>query len=65
MPRPPDAGYHVTSRGNGRSAIFWDDADRLRFLAELADNLLLAGAVLDAYVLMDNHFPMRSETRSS
>jgi putative transposase len=61
MPRPPridfpDAVYHVTSRGNGRAAIFWNDADRLRFLAQLADNLRTAGVVLYAYVLMDNHF---------
>jgi hypothetical protein len=37
MPRPPridfpDAIYHVTSRGNGRAAIFWSDTDRERFL---------------------------------
>ena len=61
MPRPPridfpDAVYHVTSRGNGRSVIFRSDADRLRFLAQLADNLHVAAVVLYAYVLLDNHF---------
>jgi len=44
MARPPridftDAVYHVTSRGNGPAKIFWSDADRLRFLAQLADNV--------------------------
>ena len=53
MPRPPridfpDAVYHVTSRGNGRAVIFWSDADRERFLAQLADNLHLANVVLYA-----------------
>jgi REP element-mobilizing transposase RayT len=67
MPRPPridfpDALYHVTSRGNGRDVIFWSDADRERFLGQLADNLRVAGAVLYAYVLMDNHFHLLVRT---
>ena len=67
MPRPlrfdfPDAIYHVTSRGNGRSVIFRSDADRLRFLAQLADNLHLAGVVLYAYVLMDKYFQLLVRT---
>ncbi len=62
MARPPridfpDAVYHVTSRGNGRDVIFWSDADRERFLGQLADNLRTAAVVLYAYVLMDNHIP--------
>ncbi len=28
--------YHITSRGQERGAIFWDDEDRRRFLARLA-----------------------------
>jgi len=44
----PDAVHHVTSCGNGRSVIFWSDADRERFLARLADNLHAAGAALYA-----------------
>jgi len=60
MSRPPridfpDAVYHVTSRGNGRSVIFTSDDDRQRFLAQLAENLHVGGVVLYAYVLMDNH----------
>ncbi len=53
----PDAVYHVTSRGNGRQVIFWNDEDRERFLAQLADNLHTAAVVLYAYVLMDQSFP--------
>jgi putative transposase len=57
MPCPPridfpDAIYHVTSRGNGRAVIFWSDADRQRFLAQLADSLHTAAVVPYTYVLM-------------
>ena len=60
MPRPPridfpDAVYHVTSRGNGRAEIFWNDEDRRRFLAQLGHHLQFTAVVLYAYVLMDNH----------
>ena len=58
----PDAVYHVTSRGNGRDVIFWSDADRLRFLAQLADNLRTAAVVLYAYTLMDNHIHLLCRT---
>ena len=44
MPRPPridypNAFYHVTSRGNGRSKIFFDNDDRNRVIRQLGDNL--------------------------
>ena len=69
MARPPridfpDAVYHVTSRGNGRDVIFWSDADRLRFLGQLADNLRTAAVVLYAFVLMDNHVHLLCRTRA-
>ena len=67
MPRPPridfpDAVYHVTSRGNGRAAIFWSADDRQRFLGQLAQHLRLSAVVLYAYVLMDNHFHLLVRT---
>jgi len=67
MARPPridfpDAVYHVTSRGNGRDVIFWSDPDRLRFLAQLADNLRTSAVVLYAFVLMDNHIHILCRT---
>ena len=67
MARPPridfpDALYHVTSRSNGRQVIFRNDDDRLRFLGQLSDGLRLCGAVLYAYVLMDNHFHLLVRT---
>lgn len=67
MPRPPriefpDAVYHITSRGNGRADIFWNDDDRHRFLDQLRHHLKLASVVLYSYVLMDNHFHLLVRT---
>jgi len=67
MARPPritfpDAIYHVTSRGNGRSRIFRADDDRLRFVGQLQDNLDTFAVVCYAYVLMDNHFHLLLRT---
>jgi len=67
MARPPridrvDGLYHVTARGNGRARVFFSDADRERFLGQLADNLETYGCVLHAYVLMDNHFHLLVRT---
>ncbi len=58
----PDAVYHVTSRGNGRQAIFLDDEDRLRFLAVLGRAARLRGWVVHAYCLMGNHYHLLVET---
>lgn len=57
-----DGLCHVTSRGNGRQEIFWTDADRLRLLGQLADNLHTYGVILYAFVLMDNHFHLLVRT---
>lgn len=67
MARPPriefdGALYHVTSRGNARQCIFLDQADRLRFLAQLAESLELFDVLLLAYVLMDNHYHLLVRT---
>ena len=35
----PGAIYQVTARGNGRQAIFVDDADRERLLERLAESV--------------------------
>jgi putative transposase len=67
MPRPvriefPGALYHVTSRGNARKDIFHSDADRERFLDQLAHCVDACGAILYAYVLMDNHYHLLVQT---
>ena len=48
--------HHVIQRGNNRQPIFFDDADRARMLALLAEHAPRHGVALHAYVLMDNHF---------
>jgi len=58
----PDAVYHVTSRGNGRARIFFDDDDRRRFLRQLGDNVETHALRLYAMVLMDNHFHLLVRT---
>ena len=47
--------YHVTSRGNERSDIFKEDADKERFLEKLAENVEQHHVRLYAYVVMTNH----------
>jgi len=49
------AFYHVTSRGDQRGRIFWDDRDREEFLKVLGRTKERYGYLLHAYVLMGNH----------
>ncbi|HEY6643648.1 REP-associated tyrosine transposase [Povalibacter sp.] len=54
--------YHVTSRGNQRSTIFLQDADRMEWLAlvaQVADRLQWR---VYAYCQMDNHFHLLVQT---
>ena len=57
------AHYHVTTRGNGRKAIFRDDIDRLKFIELLGRAVEQFGIRVHAYVLMDNHYHLLIETR--
>ena len=68
MPRPArieytNGLYHVTSRGNGRQRIFFDDDNRERFLQQLKDNLETYDVILYAYVLMSNHYHILVRTK--
>lgn len=56
------AFYHVTSRGNQREKIFWDDKDREEFKKILKRTKERYGYLLHAYVLMDNHYHLLIET---
>jgi len=56
------AFYHVTSRGNQREKIFWDDKDREEFKQILKRTKERYGYLLHAYVLMDNHYHLLIET---
>ncbi len=48
--------YHVTSRGDGREAIFLEDGDRAVFLDVLAETRKRYNWVIHAYCLMGNHY---------
>ena len=56
------AFYHVTSRGNARTDIFFDDADRETFLRVLASVVERFGWRVHAYCLMGNHYHLLAET---
>jgi REP element-mobilizing transposase RayT len=51
----PGALFHVTSRGNARQNIFFDDDDRELYLELLGATVKKFGWILTAYVLMSNH----------
>ena len=58
----PGAVYHVTSRGNGRCAIYFDDDDRDHFLNILHLVNKRYGWFCHAYCLMGNHYHLMIET---
>jgi putative transposase len=58
----PGAIWHVYARGNNRERIYTDDADRLRWLAELETAACRNGWIVHAYVMMGNHYHLLIET---
>lgn len=53
---------HITSRGNLRDRIFFDDKDREKFLEILRRTKERYGYLLHAYALMENHYHLFLET---
>ena len=51
----PGALYHLTSRGDGREAIYRETADRLVFLEVLGEVCARFNGACHAYCLMGNH----------
>jgi REP element-mobilizing transposase RayT len=58
----PGALYHVTSRGDGREAIFRGDGDRTVFLDVLAGVWERLNWIIHAYCLMAKHYHLLVET---
>ncbi len=56
------AFYHITSRGNQREQIFWDNKDREKFENILRRTKERYSYLLHAYALMDNHYHLLIET---
>ena len=54
--------YHVTSRGDCREAIFFDERDRVEFLCTFGQACSKTGWQTHAYCLMTNHFHLVLET---
>jgi REP element-mobilizing transposase RayT len=57
------AVYHVTSRGNARQNIFFDDADRQVFLKVLGNVIEKYNWLCHAFCLLDNHYHILVETQ--
>jgi putative transposase len=56
------AVYPLTSRGNARQKIFFNDADRELFLSTLAHVVSRYRWICHAYCLMANHYHLLVET---
>ena len=57
-----NAVYHLTSRGNARQGIFFNDGDRELFLQTLAHVVSRYSWICHAYCLMANHYHLLVET---
>jgi len=51
----PGLPHHVTQRGNGRTKVFYEDADYELYTALLAENCRAAGVTCWGFCLMPNH----------
>jgi putative transposase len=58
----PGAKYHITSRGNRRASIFYDDFDLEAYLDLLEETRIYFPFYLHSYCLMTNHIHLQIET---
>ncbi|HHY74245.1 MAG TPA: transposase [Bacillus bacterium] len=58
----PGAIYHITNRGNRRTALFYDNSDRLTYLDLLQEVRTYFPFHLHTYCLMTNHIHLQLET---
>lgn len=58
----PGALYHVTSRGNRRNSIYWDETDRHIWLEVLALMCERHHCVIHSFCQMTNHYHLLIET---
>lgn len=56
------AFYHITSRGNERRPIFFDDRDREKLLSFFSKAVVRYGLAIHTYCLMGNHYHLLLET---
>lgn len=58
----PGAKYHITSRGNRKSSLFYDDEDRMKYLSILQETMVRFPFTLHTYSLMTNHTHLQIQT---
>ncbi|MDQ1000774.1 putative transposase [Neobacillus niacini] len=58
----PGAKYHIMSRGNRKSTLFYDDEDRLKYLSFLKETMVRFPFTLHTFCLMSNHTHLQIET---
>ncbi|MDR7078890.1 REP element-mobilizing transposase RayT [Neobacillus niacini] len=56
------AKYHITSRGNRKSSLFYDDDDHTKYLSLLKETKATFSFTLHAFCLMTNHTHLQLET---
>jgi putative transposase len=58
----PGAKYHITSRGNRKSTLFYDDEDRMKYLSFLKESKIRFPFILHSFCLMTNHTHLHLQT---
>jgi putative transposase len=58
----PGAKYHITSRGNNRAPLFYDNQDRIQYLLLLKDTMNRYPFSLHSFCLMSNHTHLQLAT---
>lgn len=58
----PGAKYHITSRGNRKSTLFYDDEDRMKYLSFLKESMIRFPFTLHSFCLMTNHTHLQLQT---
>lgn len=58
----PGVTYHITTRGNRQAPLFYDNADRVKYLSLFEEAREKFPCVLHSYCLMTNHTHLLLET---
>lgn len=56
------AKYHITSRGNRKSSLFYDEDDRIKYLSFLNETMIRFPFTLHSFCLMTNHIHLQLQT---
>lgn len=56
------AKYHITSRGNRKSSLFYDEEDRIKYLSFLTETMIRFPFTLHSFCLMTNHTHLQLQT---